>query len=123
MRFSWNDVLDGLDEGLDIAKKVAAIVPGGQEVALGLTALDAVVETVNKDTNDNKIHNKIEKYSTPIDTSLTIIDAIVESKTKGVNINNDDILNYLETFAKSTGNNVDDQLVCIVKAYLECDKK
>ncbi len=114
MSFSWSDILDGLDSGLDVVEKIAMVVPGGQAIVVGAAALDAVVESVNKD--DVK---KIEaKDIGPVDTGLAIFESITKTSTSGVSVTNDVVLDFLETIAKSTGNKVDDTLVCMVRCYL-----
>lgn len=83
--FSWNDVLDGLDEGLDVVEVLGA--------------------------------------GTPVGAIATIADSIVESKTKGVKIDNNDTIMLLEKLTKSTGNDLDDDIICVIKALLECKAK
>ncbi|RLA83623.1 MAG: hypothetical protein DRG78_03815 [Epsilonproteobacteria bacterium] len=48
------------------------------------------------------------------------INAIVKSDNES--ISNSSTIDILESLSKSTDNNVDDKLICIVKAYLECKK-
>lgn len=126
-KFTWGDVLDGLDEGLDIVAGIAAVIPGGQAVAIGAKVLDTVVEAANEDSGENDAAKQIarhqEKYTEPLEASKTIVEAVVQSQTSGVAIGNDDVIDYLEIFARSTGNKIDDKLVCLVKAYLECNKE
>ena len=109
MNFNWNDVIDGLDNGLDVVADVAAMIPGGQGVALAAKTLDNVVEKVNKKNQKN-----------PLDTSLNIIKAVTESKNSNVGIDNDFVIDLLENVAKSSKNKIDDQLICLIKAYLQC---
>jgi len=109
MNFTWDEMLDGLDTSLDVVKTVAAIVPGGQSVALGASVLDTVVEKVNE--------------KDPVETSISILEAATKSQTKNVGINNDIVLTILNTVASSTHNKIDDKLLCLVKSYLECENK
>jgi hypothetical protein len=48
------------------------------------------------------------------------LDTIVNSDNETVS--NDSTIKILETLSKSTDNNVDDKLICMVKTYLECNK-
>ena len=127
-KFSWGTLLDGLDEGLDLVVDVAAIIPGGQSIAAGAKVIDNVVEAVNDDNGDNEISAKIdsykEKYAEPLESVETILSAIVASKSEdgSVKIENDDIIKILKIISKSTGNNLDDKAVCMLEAYMKCDK-
>jgi len=109
MAFNWKNMLEGLDEGLEVVTEVASLVPGGQGVAASTAALDLVVENL-KDQN-------------PLNTASLILDSVVKSKTENVLIDNNKIIEFLEIIAKSTGNKADDKLVCIVRAYLECENE
>jgi hypothetical protein len=66
---------------------------------------------------------KVVAGATPLGAGLQILDMVVESQTKDVKIENSDVIDYLQVIAKSTGNGVDDKLICMVKSYIECDKK
>jgi len=66
---------------------------------------------------------KLLAGATPLGAGLQILDMVVESKTKDVSIKNEDVIEYLQVIAKSTGNGVDDKLICMVNAYIECDRK
>ena len=48
------------------------------------------------------------------------IDTIVSSKNES--ISNDSTIKILEHLSRSTKNDVDDKLICIVKSYLECSR-
>lgn len=114
MSFGWRDVLNGLDEGLDIAKTIAAIVPGGQGIALGLGALDTVVGKANE------VYG-VKSLPAPIQTSLDILEGVVKAKDNGtgVKVDNNSVIALLEVVSKSTGNALDDKVVAMVKAYME----
>ena len=105
MSFSWGSMLEGLDNSLDVVTKIAAVIPGGQKIAAGAALLDTVVESARENN--------------PVEDSLNIVEAVVQSKTKGVSIDNSSVLNFLEAFARSTNNTVDDQLVEFFKCYLK----
>lgn len=114
MSFGWRDVLNGLDEGLDIAKTIAAIVPGGQGIAIGLGALDTVVGKANE------VYG-VKSLPAPIQTSLDILEGVVKAKDNGtgVKVDNNSVIALLEVVSKSTGNALDDKVVAMVKAYME----
>ena len=113
--FGWRDVLNGLDEGLDVAKTIAAIIPGGQTVALGLGALDTVVNKANETYGAKSL-------PAPIQTSLDILEGVVKAKDNGsgVKVDNNAVIALLEVVSKSTGNDLDDKIICMVKAYIGC---
>ena len=113
--FGWRDVLNGLDEGLDVAKTIAAIIPGGQTVALGLGALDTVVSKANETYG-------VKSLPAPIQTSLDILEGVVKAKDNGsgVKVDNNAVIALLEVVSKSTGNDLDDKIICMVKAYIGC---
>ena len=113
MSFGWKDVLNGLDEGLDIAKTIAAIVPGGQGIAIGLGALDTVVGKANE------VYG-VKSLPAPIQTSLDILEGVVKAKDNGtgVKVDNNSVIALLEVVSKSTGNDLDDKLVNMIKAYI-----
>ena len=115
MSFGWRDVLNGLDEGLDVAKTIAAIIPGGQAVALGLGALDTVVSKANETYG-------VKSLPSPIQTSLDILEGVVKAKDNGsgVKVDNNAVISLLEVVSKSTGNGLDDKIICMVKAYIGC---
>ena len=115
MSFGWRDVLNGLDEGLDVAKTIAAIIPGGQTVALGLGALDTVVSKANETYG-------VKSLPAPIQTSLDILEGVVKAKDNGsgVKVDNNAVIALLEVVSKSTGNDLDDKIICMVKAYIGC---
>lgn len=115
MSFGWRDVLNGLDEGLDVAKTIAAIIPGGQAVALGLGALDTVVSKANETYG-------IKSLPAPIQTSLDILEGVVKAKDNGsgVKVDNNAVIALLDVVSKSTGNDLDDKIICMVKAYIGC---
>lgn len=83
--FSWDDVISGLDKGLDVIEVIGA--------------------------------------GTPVGAIATIADSIVESKTKGVKIDNNQTIMLLDKLAKSTGNDLDDDIICVIKSLLECKSK
>ncbi len=66
---------------------------------------------------------KVIAGTSPIGAVLTIADAIVETKTKGVGIDNNEVIEMLEVLSKSSHNKIDDKFLCMAKAYLECEKK
>lgn len=113
MSFGWRDVLNGLDEGLDVAKTIAAIVPGGQGIAIGLGALDTVVGKANE------VYG-VKSLPAPIQTSLDILEGVVKAKDNGtgVKVDNNSVIALLEVVSKSTGNDLDDKLVNMIKAYI-----
>ena len=113
MSFGWRDVLNGLDEGLDIAKTIAAIVPGGQGIAIGLGAIDTVVGKANE------VYG-VKSLPAPIQTSLDILEGVVKAKDNGtgVKVDNNSVIALLEVVSKSTGNDLDDKLVNMIKAYI-----
>ena len=113
MSFGWRDVLNGLDEGLDVAKTIAAIVPGGQGIAIGLGALDTVVGKANE------VYG-VKSLPAPIQTSLDILEGVVKAKDNGtgVKVDNSSVIALLEVVSKSTGNDLDDKLVNMIKAYI-----
>ena len=113
MSFGWKDVLNGLDEGLDVAKTIAAIVPGGQGIAIGLGALDTVVGKANE------VYG-VKSLPAPIQTSLDILEGVVKAKDNGtgVKVDNNSVIALLEVVSKSTGNDLDDKLVNMIKAYI-----
>jgi len=166
--FSWTDLWNGLDSGLDIVESVAAVVPGGQKVAVGAAALGVIVEKVNgtstvgsapitdeevksmitekvnekvsdvvSDTVDKasealeevgepvtEVLVKINELSEPITTITNLLSAIVQAKNenKKVSITNEDILAILDIVAQSSGNDIDDRLVCLISGYITCEK-
>ena len=113
--FGWKDLLAGLDGGLDVAKTIASVIPGGQGIAAGLSALDVVVSKANETYG--------KKLPEPIQASLSILEGIVQSKDNGsgVKIDNMAALSILEVIAKSSGNALDDRIICIIKAYIGCN--
>ena len=122
--FGWKDVLAGLDEGLDVAKTIAALVPGGQGIAVGLSAVDVLVNKANMSVNGDGHTEQSTKQTlpAPIQTSLDILEGVVKAKDNGtgIKIDNNAVVSLLEVVSKSTGNGLDDKIVCMVKAYINC---
>lgn len=120
--FGWKDVLAGLDEGLDVAKTIAALVPGGQGIAVGLSAADVLVSKANRIINKDESNNPKQTLPAPIQTSLDILEGVVKAKDNGsgVKIDNNAVVSLLEIIAKSSGNGLDDKIVCVIKAYINC---
>ena len=120
--FGWKDVLAGLDEGLDVAKTITALVPGGQGIAVGLSAVDVLVSKVNKSINKDEYNNPKQTLPAPIQTSLDILEGVVKAKDNGsgVKIDNNAVVSLLEIISKSSGNGLDDKIVCMIKAYINC---
>lgn len=122
--FGWKDVLAGLDEGLDVAKTIAALVPGGQGIALGLSAVDVLVSKANQSVNGDEQNEQSTKQTlpAPIQTSLDILEGVVKAKDNGsgVKIDNNAVVSLLEVISKSSGNGLDDKIVCMIKAYINC---
>ena len=122
--FGWKDVLAGLDEGLDVAKTIAAIIPGGQGIAVGLSAVDILVNKANVSLNGDEQNNQSTKQQlpAPIQTSLDILEGVVKAKDNGsgVKIDNNAVVSLLEVVSKSSGNGLDDKMVCMIKAYINC---
>ena len=122
--FGWKDVLAGLDEGLDVAKTIAAIIPGGQGIAVGLSAVDILVNKANININGDEQNNQSTKQQlpAPIQTSLDILEGVVKAKDNGsgVKIDNNAVVSLLEVVSKSSGNGLDDKIVCMIKSYINC---
>jgi len=125
--FTWKEVLKGLDSGLDIAKYVAALIPGGQVVAAGLIVADNIVEKINSTyENDPILDNKIMSESEPqpemdsIDTIVILLESIVQSQStdKEIVITDEAVIRIIEVMSKSRGNNIDDKLITRIKKYL-----
>lgn len=57
----------------------------------------------------------IEENQEPIKAGIDLFKMIVDSKTEGVSIDNDTVINLLETIAKSTANDLDDTVINTVK--------
>ena len=126
MAFTWRDVLKGLDSGLEIVKYVAAIIPGGQAIAVGATMVDGLVEKINETYADSEMLDKeiivkkdvVSDETDPIDTIVSLIDSIVLSQSDEVVITNEAVMKIVEAMSKSKGNNVDGRLIIKVKNHL-----
>lgn len=84
--FTFSDVAEGLENGLEKVSSLAKAVEDNKE---------------------------------PIKAGIDLFKMIVDSKKDGVSINNDDVINLLETIAKSTGNDLDDKILNTVKIALK----
>ena len=67
----------------------------------------------------NDIAQAINDNKEPIKAGIDLFKMIVDSKTEGVSINNDAVMNILETIAKSTDNSLDDSILNTVKIALK----
>lgn len=65
---------------------------------------------------------KVAAAGTPVGVAVTVLDTIVDKSNTDEGIKDNDVIQVLETLAKSSHNKVDDKLVCMVKAYLQCEK-
>lgn len=61
----------------------------------------------------------IEENQEPIKAGIDLFKMIVDSKTEGVSIDNDTVINLLETIARSTANGLDDNIIDTVKVALK----
>ena len=66
----------------------------------------------------NEIAQAITDNKEPIKAGIDLFKMIVDSKTDGVGIDNNAVISLLEIIAKSTSNNLDDNILGTVKAAL-----
>lgn len=64
---------------------------------------------------------KAATAGTPVGLAVNVLDAVVDNVNEGNGVMDQEVLDLLEVAAKSSHNKVDDKLLCIVRAYLECD--
>lgn len=67
----------------------------------------------------NDLAQAITNNKEPIKAGIDLFKMIVDSSTNGVSINNDTVINLLETIAKSTSNDLDDNIINTVKIALK----
>lgn len=65
------------------------------------------------------VAKSINENEQPIKAGIDLLKMIVDSKTEGVSISNDAVIEILETIAKSTANNLDDNILNTVKIALK----
>lgn len=66
----------------------------------------------------NEIAQAINDNKEPIKAGIDLFKLIVDSKTEGVSIDNNAVIGILETIAKSTSNDLDDNIINTVKSAL-----
>lgn len=84
--FTFKDVANGLENGLEKVTEIAKAIENNKE---------------------------------PIKAGIDLFKLIVDSKTEGVEIDNDAVINILETISKSTANTLDDTILNTVKIALK----
>ena len=67
----------------------------------------------------SELAKAIDENKEPIKAGIDLFKMIVDSKTEGVSINNDAVISILETIAKSTDNDLDDNILNTVKIALK----
>jgi len=73
-----------------------------------------------KNINFEIVGNVITSINPVAGLVVKSIDTIVKSKNE--HISNESTIKILESLSKSTKNDVDDKVICMVKTYLECRK-
>lgn len=64
---------------------------------------------------------KVATIGTPVGLALNVLDAVVSKDNVGSGVDDEAVVALLEKVAGSTQNKVDDKLLCMVKAYLQCE--
>lgn len=67
----------------------------------------------------NDLAQAIEQNKEPIKAGIDLFKMIVDSQTEGVSIDNNTVISLLETIAKSTANDLDDNILGTIKIALK----
>jgi len=108
MKFNWDDLIKGLNNNVDV-------VAGAAEMAKKAINIIGTIGSF--------IPGLPTKVENPITLIMDTIDFITTSKNDKVKIgiDNETALVILEKISKSTHNKIDDKVVCMIKAYIDCD--
>lgn len=71
----------------------------------------------------NSIAKAIDNNEEPIKAGINLFKMIVDSKTDGVSIDNNVVIDLLETISKSTANTLDDSILNTIKIALKFKKE
>lgn len=86
---------------------------------MGFTFSDLAEGLENGMEKISSIAKAIEENKEPIKAGIDLFQMVVDSQKDGVSIDNDSVIAILETIAKSTANDLDDNILNTVKIALK----